>query len=359
MEAAKPVQILANLNEEKYSKKLNTLIESNLKKEYSVEFLSYSLFLEININLINDYRKINYNEKFTLDTIKNMSKYFLICESIKDVLVSIEPNFNKINLVEEKDKIKLIVPLNHPLCKEVIFIIPEIIKPFNQDEQNNSISELKNQIQEQNKIINRQQKIINDLIKRIENLENLNKKDQIDLYLEKSFSLKNSKIILKDYEIEKQIKRWIDPFKVMLFELIFRASRDGGGQGYDFHKFCDNKGPTLTLIKTQQEYIFGAYTPYDWKSELGHSPYNDYDSFLFSINSMRKFKKLRKGPSLYFNPEYGPCFGYNGSDFKINRVLTIGKAGKGNFVNNYELTNGKGGEFFVTEIEVYFVKFFN
>ena len=55
MEAAKPVQILANLNEEKYSKKLNTLIESNLKKEYSVEFLSYSLFLEININLINDF----------------------------------------------------------------------------------------------------------------------------------------------------------------------------------------------------------------------------------------------------------------------------------------------------------------
>ena len=76
MEAAKPVQILANLNEEKYSKKLNTLIESNLKKEYSVEFLSYSLFLFIFINLINDYRKINYNEKFTLDTIKNMSKYF-------------------------------------------------------------------------------------------------------------------------------------------------------------------------------------------------------------------------------------------------------------------------------------------
>ena len=80
---------------------------------------------------------------------------------------------------------------------------------------------------------------------------------------------------------------------------------------------------------------------------------------IWSNKNSFSFKKLRKGPSLYFNPEYGPCFGYNGSDFKTNRVLTIGEAGKGNFVNNYELTNGKGGEFFVKEIEVYFVKFFN
>jgi hypothetical protein len=39
--------------------------------------------------------------------------------------------------------------------------------------------------------------------------------------------LKDSKIIPNDYEKEKAIKNWINPFKKIGFELLFRKSRDG------------------------------------------------------------------------------------------------------------------------------------
>ena len=46
--------------------------------------------------------------------------------------------------------------------------------------------------------------------------------------------------------------------------LIFRASCDGKTAG-DFHRCCDNKGPTLIVIQSG-EYIFGGYTSKSWTS---------------------------------------------------------------------------------------------
>ena len=48
--------------------------------------------------------------------------------------------------------------------------------------------------------------------------------------------------------------------------LLYRGSRDGWLSS-DFHKHCDNKGPTVTLIKvvtTGGKYIFGGYTDQSW-----------------------------------------------------------------------------------------------
>lgn len=44
------------------------------------------------------------------------------------------------------------------------------------------------------------------------------------------------------------IKLWIDPNKSIKFELIYRATRDGF-TSEAFHYHCNEKGPTLTLIK--------------------------------------------------------------------------------------------------------------
>ena len=46
--------------------------------------------------------------------------------------------------------------------------------------------------------------------------------------------------------------------------LIFRSSSDGRTAG-DFHRCCDNKGPTLIVIQSG-EYIFGGYTSKSWTS---------------------------------------------------------------------------------------------
>ena len=48
-------------------------------------------------------------------------------------------------------------------------------------------------------------------------------------------------------------------------KLLYRASRDGWGAS-NFHSFCDNKGPTVTVIKSGN-YIFGGYTEHEWKGK--------------------------------------------------------------------------------------------
>ena len=50
------------------------------------------------------------------------------------------------------------------------------------------------------------------------------------------------------------------------FELIFKMSRDGTSCK-DFHNLCDNKGPTLILIQTTKNRIFGGFTPLNWRGE--------------------------------------------------------------------------------------------
>ena len=51
------------------------------------------------------------------------------------------------------------------------------------------------------------------------------------------------------------------------FNLIYRASRDGWDARNDFHRLCDEKGPTLTLIKVKETgRICGGYTSVSWSS---------------------------------------------------------------------------------------------
>ena len=47
--------------------------------------------------------------------------------------------------------------------------------------------------------------------------------------------------------------------------LLYRASQNGWAAS-NFHSCCDNKGPTVTVIKSGN-YIFGGYTEHEWKGK--------------------------------------------------------------------------------------------
>ena len=100
----------------------------------------------------------------------------------------------------------------------------------------------------------------------------------------------------------------------------------------DFHKKCDNKGPTVTLIKSEEEYIFGGYTSISWSN--GYDICLDNNSFIFTLINMYnlnpiKFKPKSKGYICHSKYD-GPNFGVEerllrkiydiriGDDFKIN-----------------------------------------
>jgi hypothetical protein len=66
------------------------------------------------------------------------------------------------------------------------------------------------------------------------------------------------------------------------FERIYDAASDGWG-AEDFHRCCDRKGWTLTVVETTFGFIFGGFTTADWDSPLIPISNPGPDSFLFSV----------------------------------------------------------------------------
>ena len=48
-----------------------------------------------------------------------------------------------------------------------------------------------------------------------------------------------------------------------------------------FHEKCDNKGPTLTVVKANDR-VFGGYTKLEWVSEKVEK-YDDPTAFVFRV----------------------------------------------------------------------------
>ena len=91
-------------------------------------------------------------------------------------------------------------------------------------------------------------------------------------YLEgRSEVLKNTHILNKDYY--SYIYEWTKDDK---WRLIYRAS-EHEYTAKSFHECCDDKGPTLIVIKSSEGWIFGGYTTQSWKyvDELYGCIYNN------------------------------------------------------------------------------------
>jgi hypothetical protein len=53
--------------------------------------------------------------------------------------------------------------------------------------------------------------------------------------------------------------------QVKVGNLLYRATRDGFTASA-FHEKCDGKENTITIIKTNGNYVFGGYTSAKWNS---------------------------------------------------------------------------------------------
>src|SRR6185369_5077513 len=95
------------------------------------------------------------------------------------------------------------------------------------------------------------------------------------------------------------------------FNLLLRGSRDGFTPG-DFHRLCDNQGPTVTVIKVKGNgKLIGGYNPLSWHSQ---NRWEQGDrSFLFSLgdgnNTEFILSKYVTGHGVLGSSVYGPVFG--------------------------------------------------
>ena len=196
----------------------NFFVTSNNNNKYSVEIVNESNYLNILIKTIDKIPSITYNNKFSLEDIKQLNKYFLSCTNISEVLILIEPflqNTNNINLIEKTNEINLIINISFPLSPQIIFNIKANTKNINEtiNELYEIINKQNNQLKEQKDEINKLYEIINK-----QNNQLKEQKDEISL-LRKEIKKKPIGIIEKNNKIyecytkqqfEENNKCWYD-----------------------------------------------------------------------------------------------------------------------------------------------------
>jgi len=134
------------------------------------------------------------------------------------------------------------------------------------------------------------------------------------------FICKDSKLLSRRYKRDLLALFGKDVKKLEL-SLLYRGSRDGYTAAA-FHRMCDNKGATLTVVKAEgSKNIFGGYFSGSWTSS---GSYSSQPAWIYSlVNATGKpLKLLSSGSSnnAYCNSSYGPTWG-GGHDLHINSSM--------------------------------------
>ena len=213
---------------------------------------------ELLLNVDKQFEELYFNEDIIKESEKLPNKIKLSLE--KGKIIEKEYNDNKLNIlindcinIEKSIKGIKFIQANIKKCNKLINY-----KINFTPEEEEGMTNLINNIKSFGKIYN---KNINNLI--------------ID-----------SLIITNNEEVDL-INSWISQNKIIKYELLYRATRDGD-KVEDFHKKCDNISPILVLGKTPKNYIFGGYTTlllnYNKDEYL-----SDTEAFIFSLNQKKNF----------------------------------------------------------------------
>jgi len=140
-------------------------------------------------------------------------------------------------------------------------------------------------------------------------------------------------------------------FENKSFSLLWRGSRDGFDLAA-FHRLCDGKANTVTVIKNTNGFIFGGFTSLPWNSS-GGVYHGDNSAFLFSLtnpsNTPLKLKVKPAKNAVYQYSSFGPTFG-SGHDLYVS---SLSNTNRGSYMifSAYEFPNGlsghEGGKFLV------------
>ena len=355
------VCIIEDIKDEKKNK-----IKDNIKL---LEELS-SKFNESFVDIKNIYEQINEKkEKIKLIIQKVFTNIRNILNNREDeLLLNVDKEYD--NLYLKEDIMKNIEKLPNKIksslekCKNIDNIsennIYKLISESTEIENNiNIINNINSNI---NNIFKASKKEIkfkpdeNEMNKFIEEIKTFGR-----IYSKKDNILNKSLIIKDDMDSIDLINNWIEEAvnsKEIEFELIFKMS-ENGTKASDFHKYCDNKGPTLTLVKTTKNKLFGGFTPLNWNNQGGGIQDLSNKTFIFSLNLKKKYNMIKaNGRGISCNSNNGPNFG--DCDFRLKVNMKNGETyanSSCNFLrdNNLELTGGCGSyeDFEVEELEIY------
>ena len=131
-------------------------------------------------------------------------------------------------------------------------------------------------------------------------------------------------------------------FKEKNLTLLWRGTRDGF-KATTFHRLCDGRANTLTLIKSTEGSVFGGYTSVQW--DQGGYYQHDKKAFLFSFknpsNVPMKMKVTDPRHAVIHSVSYGHIFGA-GHDLLVSDSSDKNTDSFMHF-KSYEFPDGKNG----------------
>ena len=223
---------------------------------------------EKNYNLIFSYTKNDliikcedldekeiYSQSLSYESITNDNRYFLMCETIFDIMNELSDlvSDNKVSISKNTSNLIVNFQLSSHKFKEAIFTLSYKAK-MKVDE-----------IRILNKRIEEQKKEIEDLKQRLINIEKWKNEitENKTTNIIKENIIIDSKIISKKEQInfiEKSILRSeMLKDKKITFNLIYQASRDGDTI-QNFYDKCHGIAHVLLILRTDKSFIFGGYT---------------------------------------------------------------------------------------------------
>ena len=304
-----------------------------LSKEINNKKIDLKLFSSENVlSLSTELDNKKYRLTSSLEELQKNHSFFKQFSTFEQILNAISKIITSTNNITVKD--------NEIEIKFKNFLEEEIIIKINEDKNNIDLLFLnlkKLEIENNN---------LKQIILKNKNINNFQE------YQNLFNSIKNEDIIKENEELMK--KNWINPNKKISFELIYKATRDGDDVK-DFHKFCDEISPTLTLCKTKNGNRFGGYTSVSLTKNASDNPIYDPNAFVFTIDKKYKYNTNNPSYAVRSTSSRGPCFGSNCPFYIGNKFLkqNTSYSNPSNDYNSppYVLT---GAEYFtLDELEVY------
>ena len=330
---------------------MTTVPNANEKRNGEFEFISdknnsYTIMLSIKTNsyieLIaseksNIFKK-SFSNQYTLEQLKDI-KYFILFDNLEEIFDEILDRIknNEISLKENNNNLIISISLPISKIKEIKFELFEHKK--DEKETISDLTKIILEVKKENEILKKE---LNDM------------KEKINLLFDNLYiSNLDSLIIDNNMDYNKMLKAWINPFKNIKCELLYRLSRDGD-QISTFHNLCDNKGPTLTLYEIEDGNKIGFYSPLSWDN---HSKFkSDMETFMFNLTKFQKYKKTTNECSIYCYNDHGPWtkgFGCNVESLKKLSVIKVISSYFNNSINILPGISSGWKVYTVKELEVY------
>ena len=303
------------------------IIKWNFNNIYNIEIIQLYYLLSFKI------LKENLNEIYylSIEEIKSQNNYFNKFNTLEEIIKDINEKYNNNNLNLKEDNFKIYFNYNNG----ILFYLNK-----NNNNNNDLILSLSNKIYDLSKIISYQSSIISTFSNKINNLENI---------LNVFSLLSNDDMNL--------LKNFISPTNLneIDFKLIYKKFLHGIDI-QNYHNLIDNQGPTITIIKTKDNFKFGAYTTQN--IDISDLYKIDENAFLFSLNLKEKYNTKDKYHSIKcYNKASEVNFFGKGPDLDP-RDLIEGNLNPKTFLNDLRLNNNKS-IFYIEDMEVYKVIFKN